>query len=149
MNTGDDLHDRGDGADASAHGFARRSDGAGRRGRGVPDDWQAWKAAGLLLSLAIASTASGQGAECARSADDLLLWHEIADEDAGTTPHRQLGPPSIPTVVTLRPDEFAEAEFFQPNGEPMAMRREDRPERIRLEVPDEILVIKLIPTAKR
>lgn len=78
----------------------------------------------------------------------LTLWHEIANEDASSTPHRQLRPPPMPTVVTLRPSEFARAEFFQPNAGSAAVRSEDQPERIRLEVPDELVVIKLIPAAK-
>ena len=33
----------------------------------------------------------------------LLLWHEIADEDADARPHRQIQPPALPAVLTLPP----------------------------------------------
>lgn len=80
----------------------------------------------------------------------LLLWHEIADEDASVKPHRQIQPPAMPTTITLPPNIVAATIYAYDGGEKF------RPSpgiiasgKLQVSVPDQVLVVRLSPRRAR
>lgn len=72
----------------------------------------------------------------------LLLWHEISDEDANVSPHRQISPPDMPAVLTL-PPAIRHARLFRPYEDVTGAVVPIRGGKITLAVPDQVVVLKL------
>lgn len=78
----------------------------------------------------------------------LVLWHEVSDEDGGVTPHRVIAPPALPTTLTL-PPAVKFARVFTPNDGPNGVQRPVKNGRLTLNVPDKIVIVKLVAPAKK
>ena len=74
----------------------------------------------------------------------LLLWHEISDEDTTVNPHRQISPPALPATLTL-PTSIRHARLFRPSENVTGAALPMRGGRITLNVPDQVIVLKLAP----
>ncbi|CEK16184.1 hypothetical protein [Chthonomonas calidirosea] len=72
----------------------------------------------------------------------ILLWHEIADEDASVTPPRPIQPPAMPTEVFL-PSNFHKAVIYRPNNGIHGVESDIIKGHLSLAVPDELLVVQL------
>ena len=76
----------------------------------------------------------------------LLLWHEIADEDTGVVPHREIQPPTMPTTIILPPTIASATVYAYDSGEVL------RPAtgtivggKLSVSVPDQVMVVRLTP----
>lgn len=76
----------------------------------------------------------------------LLLWHEIADEDVSTAPHRPIQPPAMPTTITLPPAIAAATVYAYDGGEILQPTKGAVVQgRLQVNVPDQVLVVRLSP----
>lgn len=74
----------------------------------------------------------------------LLLWHEIADEDASAHPHRQIQPPAMPAALALPPDIKSATVYAYDAGETLhAVPTRIVGGTVQLNVPDQVTVIRL------
>lgn len=76
----------------------------------------------------------------------LVLWHEVSDEDGGVSPHRLITPPAMPTTITL-PTSIRAVSVFRPNKDTVGRPLSVHNGAIRLDVPDELMILKLSPPA--
>ena len=75
---------------------------------------------------------------------DLLLWHEIADEDASVTPHRQIQPPALPATLTLPPSvRSATVYAYDASGTLQPTPGTLVGGKLTLSVPDQVTVVQL------
>ncbi len=74
----------------------------------------------------------------------LLLWHEVSDEDVSVNPHRQIAPSALPAMLTL-PATIRHARLFRLDGNAMGTSLPLRGGTISLNVPDQVIVLKLAP----
>jgi len=74
----------------------------------------------------------------------LLLWHEISDEDASVSPHRQIAPPDMPATLML-PARIKHARLFRPYENVTGASLPITGGRVTLAVPDQVVVLKLAP----
>jgi len=74
----------------------------------------------------------------------LLLWHEVSDEDISVSPRRQIAPPDMPATLTL-PATIKHARLFRLDGDRIGAALPITGGKIRLDVPDQVVVLKLTP----
>ncbi len=74
----------------------------------------------------------------------LILWQEIPVCNINVTPHSDIINPTVPVVLTLN-TAIRKAEIYQPNLSSTASSVIFTPRTITLDVPDQLLVVKLTP----
>ena len=74
----------------------------------------------------------------------LIVWHEIANEDKSVQPRRQILPPSMPATLTLT-TRIRSAALYLPNDSAEPVRTLANPQKIEMQVPDKLLILRLIP----
>ena len=74
----------------------------------------------------------------------LLLWHEISDEDISVSPHRRIAPPALHATLNL-PKTIKHARLFQLAGDAAGAALPVTGGKITLDVPDQVVVLKLAP----
>ena len=75
----------------------------------------------------------------------LLLWHEIADEDASVQPHRQIQPPPLPATLTL-PPTISTATVYAYDGQ-QQLQPASTPftgGHLSLQITDQVLVVRCV-----
>ena len=80
----------------------------------------------------------------------LCLWHEIANEDGSEKPRRQILPPPMPAVITVRTPVNATVTVYNwdENGEMTSSELPLTDSKLNVAVPDRVMVIKLTPSKK-
>lgn len=74
----------------------------------------------------------------------LLLWHEIADEDASVVPHRQIQPPTMPTILTLPASIRAATVYaYDANSVLQPAPGVISQGKLAVNVPDQVMLVKL------
>ena len=84
----------------------------------------------------------------------LALYHEIADSSSATAdgkdidgPTRSLTQPDMPVTITFGPDvKLAKAQTFLPQAGTEPVTTFAQPRELKLNVPDQVLLVKLVPT---
>ena len=76
----------------------------------------------------------------------LVLWHEISNGDTTSTPAREIKPPAMPTMLTLKtPISRAQVYSLDDSGNMSEAAATISNNTLILDIPDKVTIVKLIP----